>query len=98
MAQVPEKYRLSLYMPRELHEKLWAASDVLDISLSEIARVALSEWYEKHFPGDKLFIESWAVWRDLWGERLASLVDEMQQHALALAEAGEIRTGSEDGE
>lgn len=85
MAQVPESYRLSLYMPRELHQHLWHAAETLDISLSQIARVALAEWYERHFPGDKLLIKDWTTWRDLWGERLGSLVDEMQQQALALA-------------
>lgn len=86
--------RVNLYVPMELWEDLRDAGEDMGMSMSEIVRVAASEWLERQYPDKKTTVKDWDAWQDLWFARLASLMAEVQEHAVMLAK----EEAAEEGE
>ena len=97
MPKLQEPGRITLYIPAALHAALRDISETRDMSMSEVARVALWEYIERTHPDVQVTIGTWVEWDDLWASRMYSLMEELKTTALKLA-SGDLPFDDDDEE
>jgi len=72
--------RVNFYLPEELIKAIKYTAYTEEIAMSEIGRVAIWEWLERHAPeGPAIVMKDWDKWKALWRERMNSLMTEFEE-------------------
>lgn len=85
-----EPVRVSFVVPRDFRELLRDSADYVGMSMSELIRVAIYEYIDRHNPARRPLVNNWTDWRRLWESRHFSLMVELQEQALRLAKSPEL--------